>query len=362
MPNNEDKKPKIIPQKLRLPFIEKLTFIESLSIMLSSGIPILEALEAVKDDSLSKNSKSVIGAVIDSVQSGQSLAESFSQFPAIFDPIFINTVKAGEESGNLDKVLLQLVKNLRDIDKLKSDVKAAMLYPAIVLGVLAVVLVVLFGFVVPRVAVIFTRLNVPKPLPTRIFLAVALSIHRYYLIFGLGIAILAALTLFLFSNKSFRERIITLGFRLPFFSGILRYVDLSRFSSTLALLLSAGVPIIEGVERATTVVVNKTTKEELGEVAHKLTGGKSLAGSLREYKTFPALMSRIIGTGEKTGNLDKVLSEVSVYYQDKLEREIKSFSVVLEPALIIIVGVIVAAVILSIIAPIYQLISQINPT
>lgn len=353
--------PKIIPLKVKLPFTEKLTIVESLGIMLEAGIPILEALDSIEEDSTSPNTKGVVSAIRDSVQKGSTLADSFSQFPRIFDEIFINTVKAGEESGSLDKVLKQLSDNLKQAEELKNDVKAAAFYPGIVLAVLAFVLIVLLGFVVPRVADVFQRLNIPKPLPTRLLLSTALFIRDNYLLVIAFLIVVAVLVTILVSNRGFRRRLMSLSFKLPIFGNILKYLDLSRFSGTLSLLLSAGIPIIKAVETSATVVINQKTRQALSEIAHKLTQGQSLADSLKEYKYFPTLMTRIVNTGEKTGKLDAVLAEVAGHYHNKLSRQVKTLSTALEPVLIIIVGIIVGGAILAIIAPIYQLIGQIQP-
>ncbi len=352
---------KIVPQKARLPFVEKFTIVETLGIMLAAGIPILDALESIEEDATSNNTKGVVKAIRESVQRGNTLVESFSQFPKIFDDIFLSTIKAGEESGNLDRVLKDLSDDLKQTEELKSDIRGAMFYPAIVMGVLVFVLTILLGFVVPRVANVFERLNIPKPLPTQILLSTALFLKEYYLFVLAFLIIMAILTAFSLSNKDVRTRLFTMFFKLPLFGSILKYLDLSRFSQTLSLLLSAGIPIIKAIETSGGVVINQKTKREIEEIKHKLTQGHGLASSMREYKTFPTLMTRIVSTGEQTGNLDKVLGEVASHYHTKLSRRVKTIATALEPILIIIVGVIVGAVILAIISPIYQLIGQIRP-
>lgn len=355
------KEVEIIPLKVKLPFIEKLTIIESLGIMLSAGIPITEALESIKQDSTAPNTKGVVSAIVESIQKGNTLADSFSQFPNIYDEILINTVRAGEESGNLDKVLGQLTESLRQEEQLKSDVKSAMFYPALVLGVLFVVLVVLLGFVVPRVAEIFDKINIPKPLPTRILLSSATFISEYYLlVISFGVIVVIGVII-LFSKRKVRRKIMTLSFSLPIIGSILKLIDLARLTSTLSLLLTAGIPIIKAVETSSKVLISDKTKQELENIQHKLTEGKGLAESMREYKTFPTFMTRIISTGEKSGNLDEVLGTVATNYSKNLNRKVKQLSTALEPILLIIVGVIVGSVIISIIAPIYQLIGQISP-
>lgn len=355
------KEKQIIPLKVRLPSVEKIAIVESLAIMLASGIPILEALDSIEEDSTSLNTKGVIDAIRDSAQKGNSLADSFSQFPKVFDDIFINTVKAGEESGSLDKVLKQLSDNLRQTEQIKADVRNAMLYPAIVLAVLLFVLVILLGFVVPKVAEVFNRLSIPKPLPTKILLSTASFLNQNYIFVLVILATIAILASILLSKKEIRRKIYTISFRIPLIGIILKYLDLSRFSGTLSLLLSAGIPIIRAVEASSSVMINQKTKLQIAEITHELTEGKSLAESMRKYKSFPTLMTRLISTGEKTGSLDKVLAEVSSHYHTKLSRQVKTLSTTLEPILIIIIGVIVGAVIIAIISPIYQLIGQIQP-
>ena len=360
MLNLGKKDKKIIPLKVKLSFNERVAIVESLGIMLNAGIPILEALDSLDEDSTSSTTKQVIQIIRVSIQKGQSLAVSFSQFPNIFDDILINTVKSGEESGSLDVVLKEITENMRRSEELKSDVRGAMIYPVIVLTVLFFVLVVLLGFVIPRVAEVFDRLNISKPLPTRILLSTSTFFSDYFLYFLGLLLVVIILLVYVFSQRGFRKKLFTASFHLPYFGSVLRYLDLARFSGTLALLLSAGIPIIKAVESSATVVVNRKTFNELTQINHSLTQGESLSVSMRKYKTFPTLMTRIISTGEKTGKLDEVLAGVSSHYHSKLRRQVKVLSTSIEPILIVIIGVIVGFVILAIIAPIYQLIGQIN--
>ena len=351
----------IVPIKVKLPFNERVAIVESLGVMLEAGIPILDALDSIEEDSTSQKTKQSVQLIRNDIQKGKSLAEGFAQLPRVFDNILINTVKAGEESGSLDNVLKELAESMRRSEELKNDVRGAMIYPAIVLGVLFFVLVVLLGFVVPRIAEVFNRLSIPKPLPTRILLNTSTFINDYFIYIGGFLILLTFFFIYLFSQKSTRRILLTASFRLPLFGSILHYLDLARLSGTLSLLLSAGIPIIRAVESSATVVVNHKTSEDLIEITQQLTEGKSLSIAMKKYKAFPTLMTRIISTGEKTGKLDEVLAGVSSHYHEKLQRQVKMLSTSIEPILIVVIGVIVGLVILAIISPIYQLIGQISP-
>jgi len=357
----EKKEVKIVPLKVGIPFSEKLTMVESLSIMLESGIPILEALDSIKEDSTHPTAKRVVAAIADSVQRGSTLAESFSAFPKIFDDIFVNTVKAGEDSGSLDKVLTDITESMKQNEELKSDIRGAMFYPAIVLFFLAIYLVLMFAFVLPRIVAVFNKLNVPKTLPTQILISTTLFVNKYYLILTAAAILSLAIFLFLISKKEIRASVVGVFFKLPLFGSLLKYLDISSFSRTLSLLLSAGIPIIRAVETSTQVVINKKTKEALSQITHKLTEGKTLAESMKDYSSFPTLMTRIVSTGEKTGKLDEVLAEIATHYHMKLRRQVKQLSTLLEPVLIIVVGIIMGLVVIVIISSIYQLIGQVRP-
>ena len=236
-----------------------------------------------------------------------------------------------------------------------------MFYPAIVLFFLAVYLVLMFAFVLPRIVAIFNKLNVPKTLPTQILISTTLFVNKFYLIITAAAAASIAIFLFLLSKKEIRANITSVFFKLPLFGSLLKYLDIASFSRTLSLLLSAGIPIIRAVETSTQVVINKKTKEALSQITHKLTEGKTLAESMKDYSSFPTLMTRIISTGEKTGKLDEVLSEIAAHYHVKLRRQVKQLSTLLEPVLIIVVGIIMGLVVIVIISSIYQLIGQIRP-
>ncbi|OGY24027.1 MAG: hypothetical protein A2Y57_02225, partial [Candidatus Woykebacteria bacterium RBG_13_40_7b] len=347
--------------KKTLPPTEKLTMVESLSTMLSSGIPILEALESVKEDSTNPLAQKIVSSVIEDVTAGKNLTEALGQFEESFDKVFLSVLRSGEASGKLDQVLKELAQNTRSEMELRDTVRSAMFYPSLVMGLLFVVLAIMLFFVLPRVAIVFNRMQMDLPLPTKILISISLFIAKNTPLVAGSLAAILILIIWLMSLKSTRKALLQIALSSPVLGRILKEIDLTKFSRTLSLLLNSGVPIISSFELAADVVFQDKTKSDLLGIKNKISSGKTLAEAFKSYpKTFPSLVARIISTGERSGTLDKNLLTLSEFYQNKVNNQVKNLSTLIEPILLIIIGVIVGGVIISIIAPIYQLIGQIS--
>ncbi len=341
---------------------EKLTIVENLSIMSSSGIPIVEALEAIKQDLQKNSSKEILGTVSKKIQEGSSLAEALEKFPNIFDEVFISTVKAGEASGNLDKALKELSISLKREIELESSVKSALLYPTLVITVATLVLLVILFFVIPRIAEVFINLKIPLPIATKLLLTSSLFITKYRLIFFF----LLFTCIFLFSlalrNKKTRGLVLNLFNNLPIIKPLILKIDLIRFTRTFSTLLGSGVPIIEACELSAQVISQNNLRKVALSLKNDLSAGKNLSDALKSHKGFfPGILAGMVATGEKSGNLDKTLIDFSDHLQDKVSLEVKNIATLIEPILLILIGIAVGAIVIAIIAPIYQLIGQISP-
>lgn len=352
----------LFSQKYQLSQNEKLALVEGLSIMLSAGIPILEALESIEEDASQRQAKEVIRGLSKQLSSGKSLSSAMSTYPATFDSVLISIVRSGEESGKLDQVLADLAENLKSSIETANNIKSALFYPALVIVVLIAVSFYMFIFALPKIAQVFLDLGVHLPAYSSFILRSSLFIHDYSL-FVVGIFLLIVLAfVYLFRNAKTRVFLFSFLAKLPPIGSLVKYMDLSRFTNTSSLLLSAGVPIIDALEIAGSVVFSPKLKRDIGFLKDSLVSGANLSDSMKERPTsFPSLLRRVVGVGEETGNLDKSLSDISKHYQKKFTDIVKNLTVLLEPTLLVIIGVVVGAVLLSIVMPIYQLIGQINP-
>lgn len=347
--------------KIKLKSNEKLLIIESLSIMLAAGIPILETFESIADDATNKDTRQLSRSLSNEISKGKSLSESMALYPLIFDKVFLNIIKSGEQSGNLDKVLAQSAADLKaDIDTI-NNIKSALFYPALVILVLVGVTFYMFAFALPRIAEIFLELKIDLPPYSSFILNSSIFFREHLLVFVLGFTFLAVLLAWLLTLRKARKFIIYILIKIPTINSLVTYIDLSRFTNTTSLLLKAGVPIIEVLEISKNVVISPKLRLDIGLLTDSLTQGSTLIDAMKErQKSFPALLRRLAGVGEKTGSLDKSLEEVSKYYEKKYTDIVKNITVLLEPILIVLIATLVGAVLLSIIVPIYQGIGQLG--
>ena len=325
-------------------------------------IPIIEALETINQDSTNKHLNSITEGAITDLQRGRSLSETLRKFPRDFDKVFLASLEAGEASGKLDEVLFQLSENIKSDIELSQSVKNSLLYPALVVTVLIIVLSSMFVFVIPKVANVFTGLNIPLPLPTVILITFSNFFNKFLLYIIATVVILLSFIFFGVRSGFLKPYLFKLVTLIPILNSFFKKVDLARFARTFSLLLNSGVAIIEALNLSTHVVNNELLARDIGAVKNDISEGEFLSASLRKYKrSFPALLARLVSSGEKSGKLDKSLSDFYDFYQRQIRVDIKNFTTLLEPVLLVIIGIAIGGIILAIIAPIYQLIGQITP-
>ena len=341
---------------------DRLAIIEGLSIMLDAGVPIIEALDSLSEDIPKKSTKKVLVTLTRQISSGKSLAEALSTLPDAFDPVLVNIIKAGEASGKLDQVLSQLAQNLKSNMETANNIKSAIFYPVLVLVTLTAVSFYMFAFALPRIADVFLDLAIELPAYSEFILNSSLLFQKYWLFIAALIIILVLVGIKLMSIPKIRRRVLAIITLIPTLKNLVRYMDLSRFTNTSALLLGAGIPIIEVLEITKGVVVSPKLNADISNITNSLAQGTRLAEAMKKRPdSFPALLRRVISVGEETGSLDKSLANISEHYERKFTDIVKNLSVLLEPVLLIVIGVMVGVVLLSIITPIYQLIGNINP-
>ena len=341
-----------------LPIGEKLTLITSLSTFISSGIPILEAVESLIEDS-SGNSKKILQQLREDLNQGKSIAESFARFPKSFDPTTINLIKAAEEAGTLETSLKDLVQSIKKDVEFIGKVKSALTYPILVVIVLLAVLGLNLFFVIPRVADVFARLKIPTPLPTRILLTTS-KIITTYTIPTIVTGAFGSILIF-FGVRANSKFFINLISALPIIDKLILEIDLTRFTRSMSLLLKSGIPIVDALEFSQDVVVKKQFKNLIAETGHQVSSGKKLSEGLKKQKKLvPNFMLRIIEAGESGGTLEKSMQDLSEQFDDRVSTRVKTLTILIEPLLLIIVGLMVGGIMLSIIAPIYNLIGNIR--
>lgn len=346
--------------KRGIPTQEKISLCRYLSLIINSGVPIAEGLDLLALGTTHRGTRTVIEDIASSTRRGESLHNSFSKYSDDFGTVFLTMVKTGETSGTLAESFLHLSKQFEQEKDLKGKVMSALLYPIIIVLLMGGVGLVLFTFVLPRLADVFTKLDLDLPLHTRIIFGLSLFMKNNTVLVLVSLAGVSFGLILFFMIKPGRAILYWLALRLPIVKRLILEYNLVRFTQGLSALLNSGVAVTEAVDLSLKSLSFIKSKEVAAEFQKKLTRGRQLSDIFEESKLFPPLMVQLVRIGERTGNLEKTLTDLGEFYQQEVEKSLKSFVTVLEPVMLIIVGVGVGVMVVSVISPIYSLIGQLQ--
>ena len=338
---------------------DKVALIGSLATMLTAGIPILDVVNSLLEDSKGGQLK-ILTALHEDLIQGKHIYVTFSKFPQVFDKVTVSVIKASEEAGTLDVTLRDLKQTVQKEIEFSDKVRSAMIYPVFIIFVFLAVLLMILVVVVPKITQVFMRLRVDLPLPTRIliFLSDLLLKNTIAVIIGLGIVIIGSI--FLFRRQ--KGRILEVFYEFPVVKTLIQEIDITKFSRSLHLLLSSGLPITAALELTSDVVIRRRTADIVRQSREMVFAGKKLSEGFRVAKGYiPSLMIKLMEAGEKTGTLDKSMQDISEYYDYEVTNTLKTLTALLEPILLVAVGIVVGGMMLAIIAPVYGLIGQVGP-
>jgi type IV pilus assembly protein PilC len=345
-------------EHLRISDKDKLALISNFAAMITAGIPIIEVVDSLLDDSKG-NQKKLLETMKADLNQGLHVYQTMAKFPNVFDKISVNIVKASEEAGTLDTALKDLQNGIRKDIEFSDKVKSALTYPFFIMIVFVGVLLMILVVVVPKISTVFSRLNVTLPLPTKIMIFVSNAILTYTIPIIIVTILIAAGIFFLYRTK--RQAFVRTLISLPFINTLAKEIDLTRFTHSMQLLLASGVPITTALELSSEVVIMKDVQKAIAHGREAVMAGKKLTDGLRESKrTIPSIIIKIIGAGEKTGSLEKSMGDASDYLDYQVTGTLKTLTALLEPIMLVVVGVLVGGMMLAIIAPIYGLIGQIG--
>lgn len=322
-------------------------FTRELAIMLSSSVPLDRSLTVLQGLATDARLKEIIGAIVKKVRTGSTLADAFREHPE-FSEFFVNMIRAGESSGALEVTLTRLAEHMERAKALKSTVSSALMYPAILLVVASGSLIILLGFVVPKFADMFNEMGGTLPLPTRIVMAAGDWVGSYWwLLLALIVAAVAGVSNLL-AKPEFRERLDRRLLAIPLTGDLVRKVETARLAHTLGTLLAGGVVLVNALSIALATVGNRTLRADLEQGVAALKEGKLLSHALIANSHFPPLAMHMIQVGEETGQLEPILLKVAAIYDDEVSGAVKRFLALLEPVLILGLGVVIAGIIVSI--------------
>lgn len=344
---------------LRISSAEKLGLISNLATMLSAGIPILEVVDSLLEDAKG-NQRKFLESLKSDLSQGSHVSEAFARFPKMFDKVTVNLIKASEEAGTLDVSLTDLKTSIKKDAEFMDKIKGALTYPVLIFIVFIGVLIMILVVVVPKISGVFSRLKVPLPLPTQMLIAMSQILTHYTIIVIIATIALGTGMFFLYREK--KRTFLHILFMLPVISSLAKLIDLTRFSRSLYLLLNAGIPIGSALELSQEVVLKKEVADAITHCKDVVLSGSELSDGLKFAKNiFPNIMIKITEAGEKSGTLDKSMKDVSEFLDYQVDKTLKNVTTLLEPLMLMLVGVLVGGMMLSIIAPIYGLIGQVGP-
>ncbi|HOE82282.1 MAG TPA: type II secretion system F family protein [Myxococcota bacterium] len=331
-----------------------VVFTRQLSTMIDAGLPLVQCLDILASQEPDRDFQEVIYGVKAQVEQGSTLAESVKKYPKVFDTLFVSLVAAGEVGGILDTILNRLAQYVEKSMKTKQKVASALKYPAFVLIAAGGIMVVMLWKVIPSFAGMFQSVG-NRELPAMTQFVVNMSntfIDRLPWITLISIALVVAFIMF--KRSKFGGRFLDLMLlKLPVFGTLVRKAAIARFTRTLGTLVSAGVPILDGLEVVANSAGNKIIEEGVMYVRSKVAEGKNIAGPLEETKIFPKMVVQMIGVGEQTGAMDVMLSKIADFYDDEVDASVDAITSLIEPMMMIVIGGMVGFVLIAMYLPIF---------
>ncbi len=344
----------------RVKMKELSVFSRQFATMVNSGLPILRSLAILADQTESPTLQAVLVQVRLDVERGASLSEALTKHPKAFNDLYVAMVKSGEAGGVLDDVLLRLADMIERDVKLRGKIKSAMTYPVAVLFFVGLIMSAMLLFVVPQFKSIYTSLGSQLPLPTRILLMASDTFKTYwYIVFAGAMAFTFALKKYK-KTESGRAVLDAIKLKVPVFGSLFHKTALSRFSSTLGVLLKSGVPILQALDIVSDTVNNKVLSRAVIDVQSSVREGESIAKPLATHPVFPPMVVQMLAVGEETGQIDTMLEKVAEFYNNEVEASVDALTSLIEPLLIAVIGACVGASVIALYMPMFDIIKHIQ--
>ncbi len=339
---------------------EVAIFTRQFSVMLDAGLPLVQCLEAIGEQHPNLAFKSVLAQIRTDVEAGSTLSDAMARHPRVFDALYTNMIAAGETGGILDTILQRLAVFIEKIVKLKRALRSALIYPAVILTIAVVVVGVILWKVVPVFRTLFEGFNVQLPLPTRIVIALSDIVVSYALFIFAGLALIGFGIRSYYQTDKGRHVIDRLLLRIPVLGDVFRKIAVARFTRTLATLLSSGVAILECLDITARTAGNAILEDTVYHVRRNIEEGKTIAEPMKQSKFFPSMVTQMVSVGEATGELDTMLIKVADYYEEEVDVIVASLLTIMEPILMVILGVVVGGIVISMYMPLFKLIQVLS--
>lgn len=339
---------------------DKVFLTKYLALMLKSGIDLFKAIDILIADFEKPIIKALLVEIRAGLEKGQPFHTTFAKYPKFFSPVFVNLIKAGESSGNLERVFQDLNVSLIKENELRGRVRAALVYPTLLLIMALIILTFLVTFALPKIADVFSGGGFDPPLFSKVVFGIGLFLGKYIWIILAVVLVAVSVSVYFFSKVKFgRELLGKFLNNTPFVRKIIKELALQRFAETLGSLMKSGLPIMESLEITANAVGNEDISASLRRIANEgVVRGLTIGEAFRNEVAFPKVVTNLVAISEKAGHLDEILTTLSDFYELEIDSSLKTLVSFLEPALLLMIGGIVAVIALAIIIPIYQLVGQ----
>ncbi|NIM52549.1 MAG: type II secretion system F family protein [Gemmatimonadales bacterium] len=344
----------------RIPTRDVVVFTRQFATMINSGLPLVQALDILAQQTENKALADVTRQVVYDVESGNTLADALDKHKNAFSQLYVNMVAAGEAGGILDTILLRLATFLEKNDAIVRKVKGAMIYPAVIFSVAGIAVVVLLIFVIPTFESMFASVNLQLPLPTRVVIALSEILQGYWwAIIGGAVGGFFIVRQY-YATDGGKLVIDRALLKMPVLGDLLRKSAVSRFTRTLGTLLSSGVSILEGLEITARTAGNRVIHDAVMRSRGSIAGGETIAQPLEKSGVFPPMVTSMIAVGEATGGLDEMLAKIADFYDDEVDTAVSALLSLMEPVMIVVLGVVVGGMIVAMYLPIFDMINAVQ--
>lgn len=340
---------------------DRVIFTRQLATLINAGLPLAQSLRTLSEQTQNKRLISIINGILSDVEGGSSLAAAFGKHPDVFNDIYVALISAGEASGTLDQALERIADQQEKDAELISKVRGAMIYPAIVLAVIVGVIIFMLVTVVPQIETLYQDLGKDLPLVTLILVTVSTFFMNFWWLLLLMLVAGIYFTKRYVETEPGRKTFDTLKLNAPVVGSLFKKLYMARFTRTGQTLMATGVPMLEMLRISSGAVSNVVVSEAIKRAADKVKGGKSLSMSLKGEEAILPLVPQMIGIGEQSGGMDKMMGKAATYYENEIDTAVRSISTAIEPVLMVVLAVVAGFMVLAILLPVYGLIGNVSP-
>ncbi len=335
---------------------EKIMFTRNLRVMIAAGVSLPRTLRILANQTKNKKFRKTLLEIREEIIKGKTFSDSLTRYPDIFSELFISMVKVGEETGTLEEVLRVLTQQMEKEHEIKSKIKGAMIYPAVIIFAMACIGILMLIVVVPKLARVFAELEIELPITTKLVIGAGVFLSKFWFLLPLGILIFLFLLRVILKTKAGKLVFDTLVLKIPIIAPIIKKTNSAHTVRTLSSLIAAGVPIVRSLEIVSGTLSNVHYKKAISEAVEEVKKGAKLAGVLKRYENiYPTLVIQMIEVGEETGKTSDVLEKLAEFFEEEVANATKNLSAVIEPVLMLIVGAVVGFFAISMIQPMYSM-------